>query len=87
MRISSIVPGHHDATRRVGIHFQRRTDAMQAAVHLYRVHGIDAELQETSLWVDAPRHLAPHVMALLERATGTPGFNDWDEHDYGTVTR
>lgn len=77
MRASELA-GRPGATRRVGIRFERRQDTMTAAMNVLRDLGIDVHIEDTAIWVDAPRPVALPLQQILERATGTRGFSDWD---------
>lgn len=78
VRISEIARRRPDSTRHVGIRFDERTQAMLAAVHLWRDYGIDVYIENATIWVDTPRPFALPTQQILERATGTMGFSDWD---------
>lgn len=79
MRISEIArPRATSATRRVGIRFDDRRHAITAAMRLYRDLGIDVEIADTEIWLRTPRPMALPAQQILERATGTPGFSEWD---------
>lgn len=79
MRISEIArPRTGIPTRRVGVRFDARHRAITAAMYLYRELGIDVEIADTEIWLNAPRPLALPAQQVLERATGTRGFSEWD---------
>jgi hypothetical protein len=86
MRISEIMRPHPNALKRVGIRFDSRKEAITAACKLWHEHGIDAHIQDNDVWIDTVRPMSLPVQGMLERATGVPGFSEWDD-DYGTVTR
>ena len=78
MRISEIMRGQGEPPRRVGIRFERRSDAMQSAVRLYRDFGLDTTIEDATIFVECGPVIATHYMGIMERATGVPGFNEWD---------
>jgi hypothetical protein len=78
VRISEIMshrPGH---LRRVGVRFEEQGRAMQAATRVYREANLDVEVEADAIWIEAPEKMALPMMQILERATGTRGFNDWE---------
>jgi hypothetical protein len=78
VRISEIMGGAGEPPRRVGIRFDRRVDAMQSAVRLYRELGVDTIIEQTTIFVECGPVIATHYLGMMERATGVPGFNEWD---------
>jgi hypothetical protein len=78
VRISEIMRGQGEPPRRVGIRFDRRVDAMQSAVRLYRDFGLDTTIEGETIFVECGPVIAQHYMGIMERATGVPGFNEWD---------
>jgi hypothetical protein len=81
MRVSEIM-GSRDRggeTRRVGVEFppEQRHRVMYAAVDLYRRLGVDVEVEGERIYVCCGEAMATPLMALFERRTGRPGFNDW----------
>lgn len=50
---------------------------MAAAVDLYRHIGVDVEVVGLRISVLCGEPISGPVMALLERRTGRPGFNEW----------
>jgi hypothetical protein len=79
MRISEIArPRTGIPTRRVGVRFTERHRAMTAAMRLWRDLGIDVQIADAEIWLDTPRPLALPAQQILERATGTMGFSEWD---------
>ena len=77
MRISEIMPGRAEQ-RRVGIRFPQRPDAMSAAVRLWKDFALDVTIVEETVYVECGPVIATHYLGMMERATGTPGFNEWD---------
>lgn len=81
MKVSEIV-GSSDRRpqlRRVGVLFHPDEDhhVMAAAIDLYRHLGIDVEVQGLLIFVRCGQPISGPLMALLERRTGRPGFNEW----------
>jgi hypothetical protein len=64
--------------RRVGVRFDERRDAMQAASKVRREVGFDVHIEDSAIWIEAPKPFALNAMQILERATGTRGFNEWE---------
>ena len=77
VRISEIMPGDVEH-RRVGITFSERSAAMSAAVRLWREFALDVEIMADTVYVECGPVIATHYLGMMERATGTPGFNEWD---------
>jgi hypothetical protein len=69
---------HPDALKPVGIRFPTRIQAITVACKLWHDFGLDVEIHDTTVTYDTVRPIAPALMGMLERATGTPGFNAWD---------
>lgn len=83
MRVSEIMGarGRRPPVRRVGVEFapDENHKVMAAAVDLYRHLGVDVEVHGLRISVICGEPIAGPVMALLERRTGHPGFNEWWE--------
>lgn len=78
MRISEIArPRTGIPTRRVGVRFEERRGAFTAAMKVWRL-GIDVEISDAEIWANVPQPLALPFQQVLERATGTRGFSEWD---------
>lgn len=77
VRISEIMPGPVEH-RRVGINFPERAKAMSAAVKLWREFALDVTITNGTVYVECGPVIATHYLGMMERATGTPGFNEWD---------
>jgi len=77
MNIADLVHGHPEH-RRVGITFPDRIRLVTCAKRIYLELGIACDLDETGISIQVPRIAAPLYMGALERATGIPGWNDWD---------
>jgi hypothetical protein len=78
VRISEIArPRTGIPTRRVGVRFDDRRRAITAAMKVWRL-GIDVEIADAEIWSNVPQPLALPFQQVLERATGTRGFSEWD---------
>jgi len=78
MRISELFPTQQPDQRRVGVEFPDRHHATAAACRLYREFSLDVELVGCTISYQVVRPMALPVMQMLERATGVPGFNEWE---------
>lgn len=78
MRISELMTLPKGARRRVGIRFDQQGHAMRAATRIFREAGLDVEVEDRAVWIETPRGMALPIQQILERATGTRGFNDWE---------
>lgn len=81
MLVSEIIgsPDRRPQLRRVGVQYGPDEDhkVMAAAVDLYRHLGVDVEVQGLRISVLCGQPIAGPLMALLERRTGRPGYNEW----------
>lgn len=78
----SLIVGSNDRRpelRRVGVEYGPNEDhkVMAAAIDLYRHLGVDVEVHGLRISVLCGRPISGPVLALLERRTGHPGFNEW----------
>lgn len=79
MNASDICISKPAPNRRVGIHFHTHTHVIDAAIGLYRDFHIDCTIENDTIYIQCPRIAADYFMGLMERYTGTPGFNDWND--------
>lgn len=81
MKVSEIMGGRgrRPPVRHVGVEFHPNEQhrVMAAAVDLYRHLGVDVEVVGLRISVLCGEPISGPVMALLERRTGRPGFNEW----------
>jgi hypothetical protein len=78
MNIADLARTHGPETRRVGVTFQWRGQVVAQAIHIYRDLGIACDLDELGISIRVPRVAAGFCLGALERATGTPGWSEWD---------
>lgn len=78
MNITELARTKPPNLRRVGITFQHRHQVVEQAMHLYRDLGIACDINELAISIPVPRIAATWYLGALERATGTPGWNEWD---------
>lgn len=79
MNITDLVTTKRPELRAVGIHYDTRIPVIQTAKRLYLEHGIACNITDTTISIDVPRIAATWWMGALERLTGHPGFNNWDQ--------
>lgn len=81
MRVSEIMGSRASAApnRCVGVEYppSERYRVMSAAVDLYRVFGVDAEVQGLRISVPCSEAFATPLIDLLEYRTGRTAFNEW----------
>lgn len=79
MRISEIARNRPELEkRRVGITVDN-IHRMEYGIRILETSGIDCTAEETTIFVEVPRAAAQWAQGAIERATGTPAYNDWDE--------
>jgi hypothetical protein len=68
-----------DVLRMVEIEVPEERSIVDLAVGLYRDLGIDVEIADRSIRIAVGPVLARPVQAILERYTGIPAHNAWDD--------
>ena len=79
MHVSEIATGKPPQLRRVGITFPTRKPVMDTAVRIYRELNLDPEIEHHTIYFQCPRILASFYMGLIERYTGHPAWNEWEQ--------
>lgn len=80
MRVSEIMGTRaRAAQRRVGVEYApgERHRVMSAAVELYRVLGVEVEVEDLRISLPCSELFASALVGPLERLTGRQAFNEW----------
>jgi hypothetical protein len=81
VRVSEIIGSRASEApnRCVGVEYppSERYRVMSAAVDLYRMFGVDAEVDGLRISVPCTEAFATPLIDLLEYRTGHPAFNEW----------
>jgi hypothetical protein len=79
VNVSDIAVNRHPELRKVAVTFPSRLHVMERAIRLYEDLGIDVQLDGNTISVCCGRVAAPMYQAVLERMTGIPATNGWDQ--------
>lgn len=79
MNVSEIAVNRRPELRRVSVTFPTRLHVMERAIRLYQDLGIDVELDENTISYQCGRIAAPLIAGVLERMTGIPATNEWEQ--------
>jgi len=78
MNVSEIAVNRRPELRRVGITFPERHHVVAAAKRVLLELGLDCTIDPLGISLPVPRFSATYYLGALERLTGTPGWNEWD---------
>jgi hypothetical protein len=79
VNIADLVTGQRPEHRDVGIRYENRLHLVSDAKRIYLELGIACDLHDLSISYSVPRHASRWVAGALERLTGHPAYNEWDE--------